>query len=964
MEDFVGDVLQVSKQLEGGWWEGSLDGFVGWFPSNYVTYTTSADIKNNTTTDESLLMHLQSFQNEIIQHVLEGELRQVSELSQLLSIFMIDLEPLLHLSFLNKFIHLRDILSQTISIHQHLASALSEMKRTHGPKCMGRLFLDFAPAINAVSCDYSKIYLHVITGLEEHIADITKHMASFNINLHLPDCKQQLMLVFERLGRYPLFLKEMERYLEELHIDRADILRAIHIYGEITERCAILRKFKEYDINVLLSVINGWHGPPIQQLGDPILTLRVLLVNIQIDQSHVALLDFICTDDLMAIKTQLSLLVIFPTCVLLLARTNQSNVYDYTTKVPLNNLTVTSSTESETDLDLWIKVDHSSTNIKVIPCQITLTCTDQNARDLLVSTLTDLIQYQILNEQQEPTDIDQSHEINGSIYFDYFSQRDFIDMNNQENISYVSSPSRKDDLEGERLELSSPKVIESENIQSDHHQSPVMMMTFPTKNSDTHNFVVEQSPMKDIFNTSFVDSATTNENNSNDNNLNTSTNVFSNTINNNYYDKCRLSSLKRSKIPRPLTEPSWMYVGQLNTESQHQQPSFIVSRLTDNHSQSKEIITTMRTHAKIPSSDVLTAPSSSSLLFLPHRITTDAHVRSFGVDKSIICKKHPFPASSHLSSIICNKNNEHLSSSDDLVHAIRYLRVDGPTDFTRNYRICSVSALNNFGLVGDHNTSGVSIDSSVSYMNQYNRVRPQSPKIADSSKESRRKRGNRQKSSITAEDVLRSVGKIRENELRTADDARILQVIEAYCASSWTHHGYRALDSVKSESRIGHGILSPIESKTLLQHFRYPKKSSVLSIFSVPISSTSDIHLKQEPNFNVTDNCMLKSSRQSLTQSVLISKASLKRSESKSKSQTCLSRDTAVNCNQNTSTNVTASDGAIVVSVTSNTGCITVSCTPYSPDQSSSYIPRMQCESILQTFSPPPVVLPTRSGRR
>lgn len=40
---------------------------------------------------------------------------------------------------------------------------------THGPKCMGQLFLDFAPAINAVGCDYSKIYLHVITGLEEHM---------------------------------------------------------------------------------------------------------------------------------------------------------------------------------------------------------------------------------------------------------------------------------------------------------------------------------------------------------------------------------------------------------------------------------------------------------------------------------------------------------------------------------------------------------------------------------------------------------------------------------------------------------------------------------------------------------------------------------------------------------------------------------------------------------------------------
>ncbi|VDO61524.1 unnamed protein product [Schistosoma curassoni] len=77
--------------------------------------------------------------------------------------------PLFCRSFLNKLVNLRDILFQTISIHQHLASALTEMKCTHGPKCMGQLFLDFAPAINAVGCDYSKIYLHVITGLEEHM---------------------------------------------------------------------------------------------------------------------------------------------------------------------------------------------------------------------------------------------------------------------------------------------------------------------------------------------------------------------------------------------------------------------------------------------------------------------------------------------------------------------------------------------------------------------------------------------------------------------------------------------------------------------------------------------------------------------------------------------------------------------------------------------------------------------------
>lgn len=31
-----GDIIVVRRQEEGGWWEGSLNGKTGWFPSNYV----------------------------------------------------------------------------------------------------------------------------------------------------------------------------------------------------------------------------------------------------------------------------------------------------------------------------------------------------------------------------------------------------------------------------------------------------------------------------------------------------------------------------------------------------------------------------------------------------------------------------------------------------------------------------------------------------------------------------------------------------------------------------------------------------------------------------------------------------------------------------------------------------------------------------------------------------------------
>lgn len=38
-----GQILSITQREDGGWWEGTLDGKTGWFPSNYVTeYKLSA----------------------------------------------------------------------------------------------------------------------------------------------------------------------------------------------------------------------------------------------------------------------------------------------------------------------------------------------------------------------------------------------------------------------------------------------------------------------------------------------------------------------------------------------------------------------------------------------------------------------------------------------------------------------------------------------------------------------------------------------------------------------------------------------------------------------------------------------------------------------------------------------------------------------------------------------------------
>ena len=35
-----GDRITITQKEDGGWWEGTLDGKTGWFPSNYVKQQT------------------------------------------------------------------------------------------------------------------------------------------------------------------------------------------------------------------------------------------------------------------------------------------------------------------------------------------------------------------------------------------------------------------------------------------------------------------------------------------------------------------------------------------------------------------------------------------------------------------------------------------------------------------------------------------------------------------------------------------------------------------------------------------------------------------------------------------------------------------------------------------------------------------------------------------------------------
>ena len=88
-----GDIITVTQKEDGGWWEGTLDGRTGWFPSNYVE-ELARDVKpsSGVITEEVLAKNV-DYRQQVISDLLEKEQEFVSELRVLFNQY---LQPLHH----------------------------------------------------------------------------------------------------------------------------------------------------------------------------------------------------------------------------------------------------------------------------------------------------------------------------------------------------------------------------------------------------------------------------------------------------------------------------------------------------------------------------------------------------------------------------------------------------------------------------------------------------------------------------------------------------------------------------------------------------------------------------------------------------------------------------------------------------------------------------------------------------
>ncbi|VDO07639.1 unnamed protein product [Rodentolepis nana] len=364
----TGEIIKVLKQIEGGWWHGELNGTQGWFPSNYVRKLVSSSRSTDTS-------HLLSFQQEIVQHILEGESKQISDLNALSKLLQPIAETLSKFPFLTRISAFLDKVAQIIRLHENIVKVLEKMKPLSNPKFVGKLFLDFAESMDQLSGEYTRLCSYIEFGLQDNVTAIPVAVGPAGQELYSAKTKALFACVFDRLSRYSILLKETERYYEDPHPDRAAICKAVQVYSEILARSNLLRSLREVDIEVLSSDIRGLPDQTRLQIGDPTLTLK----------ANICVLD--AENHFVIDNTKPQATILLYSNFLIVLSLSAPRVYQFRMHVPISNVAVIASPQNENVLSLKI----IGAGAQPEEHNLHLWCTGVCTRDLFFSTISEFI---------------------------------------------------------------------------------------------------------------------------------------------------------------------------------------------------------------------------------------------------------------------------------------------------------------------------------------------------------------------------------------------------------------------------------------------------------------------------------------------------------------------------------------------------------------------------------------------
>uniref|UniRef100_A0A7N8YAH9 Osteoclast-stimulating factor 1 n=1 Tax=Mastacembelus armatus TaxID=205130 RepID=A0A7N8YAH9_9TELE len=322
-----GDIISVSRQEEGGWWEGLLNGRTGWFPSNYVR-----ELKGNGGPPKGFDTTVinKTYYNVVLQNILEAESEYSRELQSLLGSYLRSLHPTDRLSSVD-ITHIQGNLEEISTFQQMLVQSLEEhTKLPESQQRIGGFFLNLMPQMKIIYVAYCSNHPSAVSILTQHSEELGEYMESKGASSPgILTLTTNLSKPFTRLERYPTLLKELDRHMEDQHPDRADLHAAMTAFKNLAAECQEVRKKKDLELQILTEPIRNWEGDDIRTLG-PVLHMSQVTVHTQNCQ-----------------ESNERYLILFPHTLLMLSASLRMSGFIYQGRVPLTGMLISRIEDGE-----------------------------------------------------------------------------------------------------------------------------------------------------------------------------------------------------------------------------------------------------------------------------------------------------------------------------------------------------------------------------------------------------------------------------------------------------------------------------------------------------------------------------------------------------------------------------------------------------------------------------------------
>ncbi|NXU35769.1 ARHG6 factor, partial [Drymodes brunneopygia] len=275
-----GDIIYVTRVEEGGWWEGTLNGKTGWFPSNYVREIKSTDKPLSPKALKGLenAQLTKNYYPVVLQNILETERDYAKELQSLLGTYLRPLQSYDKLSA-GDIAALLGNMEEISAFQQTLNQALEEVaKLPENQQRVGGCFMNLMPQFRSLYLTYCANHPSAVNVLTQHSDELEKFMESQGAaSPGILILTTSLSKPFLRLDKYVTLLQELERHMEEAHADHEDVLKAVTSFKSLVLQCQELRKRKQLELQILSESIQRWEGEDIKMMGNVIYMSQVMV---------------------------------------------------------------------------------------------------------------------------------------------------------------------------------------------------------------------------------------------------------------------------------------------------------------------------------------------------------------------------------------------------------------------------------------------------------------------------------------------------------------------------------------------------------------------------------------------------------------------------------------------------------------------------------------------------------------